>query len=411
MKVLVITTISGFVPKFLMQDIRMLQKRGYIVHYASNFDNPVYECDREALEEQGIVCHQIPIAKSPLAVKSNFTALRQLNRMVEQEEISVILCHNPMGGVLGRLSQGKHRKPYVIYTAHGFHFYKGAPAKNWMLFYPVEKLLAHRTNQLITINHEDKNISDTFRLRRYGSTAQIPGVGFDAERFHPFPEKRAEYRNKYGIGKKDYVFLSVGELNDNKNHKTIIEAFSQADNKGAKLFICGEGPRHGELQMLIDRLGLADKVTLWGYQKKVEEFYQSADCFLFPSIREGLGMASIEAMACGLPVIAGDNRGTREYAFLNAIVCKPMEVQAFAEAMNKMMHNSEMASDMGRKSIEIAAGFTKEKTAWVMQQVYERMGEELNGTEQEKKGMACRRSPLFGDSTDIRRNISETVYK
>lgn len=379
--VLLITTISGFVPKFLMQDIGMLKERGYIVHYASNFTNPIYECDRAALEKQGILCHQISIAKSPLAIRANLTALRQLNRLVEQENIRVIYCNNPMGGVLGRLAHGKGRKPYVIYTAHGFHFYKGAPVKNWLIFYPVERLLAHKTNQLITINREDKNIADTFRLRRRGSTVQIPGVGYDTARFRPAADKREEYRKKYGAGDEDYIFLAVGELNDNKNHKTIIKAFSQIEDKRARLFICGEGPERRELLLLIEELHLTDRVMLWGYQTEIEAFYQSADCFLFPSVREGLGMASIEAMACGLPIIVGANRGTREYAEENAIVCEPKDVKAFAGAMNRVMNNHGLAADMGRRSIEIAARFTKERNAKVMKQVYERMGEALSETE------------------------------
>ncbi len=381
MNILLITTISGFLPKFLMQDVRILQELGYIVHYASNFQNPVYECDRQALEKQGVVCHDIPIAKSPLNMKANIAALQQLNKIVEQYEISAIHCNNPMGGVLGRLAAGKHRKPYVIYTAHGFHFYHGAPAKNWLLYYPAERFLAHRTNQLITINREDKNLSEHFRLRKHGRTIQIPGVGLDMQRFFARADKKAEYRQKIGQNENGFIFLAVGELNDNKNHRTIIKAFSKIEDENARLLICGEGPCRKELQMLISELELTKRVTLCGYQNRIEEYYRSADCFLFPSIREGLGMAAIEAMACGLPLIVGDNRGTREYAFENAIVCDPTDVQEFYKSMKYIMSDRKLAADMGQRSREIAAGFAKEKTAEVMRGVYERMSEELSEAE------------------------------
>lgn len=378
MNVLLITTISGFLPKFLMQNVRILQGMGYTVHYASNFDIPVYECDRTALESQGIVCHQISIEKSPLKIGANLAALRQLKKLAEQEDIRAIHCNNPMGGVLGRVLWKRGGSPYIIYTAHGFHFYRKAPWKNWIVFYPVERMLAHRTNQLITINREDKAMSDTFRLRRRGSTVMIPGVGLDACRFRPRPERRDEYRKKLGADAKDYIFLSVGELNDNKNHKTIIRAFSEIARAKARLFICGEGTKHEKLQKLIDSLGLTDRVILWGYQTRIEEYYQCADCFLFPSIREGLGMAAIEAMACGLPVIAGDNRGAREYVFDNGILCEPTDTASYVRAMQAVMADTARAKRMGIRSREIAAGFTEDKTAEVMRKVYERMNDEID---------------------------------
>ncbi len=394
MNVLLLTTISGFLPKFLMQDVRILMRLGYTVHYASNFEQPVYDCDRSALEKEGIICHSIPIAKNPLALRDNMAALRQLNKMILQYDIRAVHCHNPVGGVLGRLagkscrgrskSRGRRPLPYIIYTAHGFHFYQGAPWKNWLLYYPVERILARRTDQLITINREDEILAKKFHLRKGGRIARIPGVGYDAARFCERPDKRKEFREELGAGDNDYIFLAVGELNDNKNHRTIIEAFAQmterisSERRCIKLYICGEGLRRGLLQKRIRELSLEDRVFLCGYQTQIEKYYQCADCFLFPSVREGLGMAAVEAMACGLPLIVGDNRGTREYAYDNAIVCNSDDIRQFADAMQSVMEDMEKAAEMGRRSKEIAAGFSREKTDEVMEQVYERMHKELN---------------------------------
>lgn len=382
MNVLLITTISGFLPKFLMQDVRILQEMGYTVHYASNFDTPVYECDREELEQQGIVCHSVPIAKNPLAATAHLTALRQLNQLVEREKIRAVHCHNPVGGVLGRMiSVGRKNAAelYVIYTAHGFHFFKHAPIINWIAFYPVERLLARRTDQLITINREDKGRSDRFPLRKNGSTSRIPGVGLDPERFQPDPERRMRYREEMGVEAGEYLFLSVGELNGNKNHETIIKAFSKIGCSRAKLFICGEGKKRKKLQHLIDRLRMHGRIVLQGYRTEIERYYQSADCFLFPSVREGLGMAALEAMACGLPVIAGDNRGTREYVFDNGYLCKPKDVNAFAEAMDVLMKDPGRAAFMGGRSREIAVGFFQSRTEKIMRDVYEKMQKSIEG--------------------------------
>lgn len=371
MNILLITTIGGFLPKFLMQDVRMLQEMGYTVHYASNFDKPVYECDREELEKQGIICHPIPIEKSPLGVTANLAAMRRLIRLVKEENIRIIHCHNPVGGVLGRM-MGIHQ-PYVIYTAHGFHFYKHAPWINWIIFYPVERLLAYRTDQLITINHEDKALSGHFRLRKNGCTAMIPGVGLDTERFTPDPARRQQYRKALDVEEEEYLFLSVGELNGNKNHETVIRAFAKLDCGRAKLIICGEGIERKKLERLVGQLSLSGRIILPGYCTEIERYYRSADCFLFPSVREGLGMAALEAMACGLPVIAGDNRGTREYVFDNGILCKPKDIDAYTAAMKAVMEHPEQAAVMGKRSREIALGFSRSRTDKVMRGVYERM--------------------------------------
>ena len=382
MNVLLITTISGFLPKFLMQDVRILQEMGYTVHYASNFETPVYECDREELEQQGIVCHSVPIAKNPLAVAAHLTALWQLNQLVEREKIRAVHCHNPVGGVLGRMIRAGRKdaaKLYVIYTAHGFHFFKHAPFINWIAFYLVERLLAHRTDQLITINREDKERSDRFHLRKNGSTFRIPGVGLDPGRFRPDQERRMRYREEMGIKDGEYLFLSVGELNGNKNHETIIRAFSKIDCSLAKLFICGEGKERNKLQRLIDRLQMHERIVLQGYRTEIERYYQCADCFLFPSVREGLGMAALEAMACGLPVIAGDNRGTREYVFDNGYLCKPKDVKAFAKAMDAVMKDPGRAAFMGGRSREIAVGFFQNRTEKIMRDVYEKMRKSIEG--------------------------------
>lgn len=377
MNILLITTIGGFLPKFLMQDVRMLQEMGYTVHYASNFDKPVYECDRGELEKQGIICHHIPIEKSPLAVTANLTALRRLSRLVKEENIRIIHCHNPVGGVLGRMT-GIHQ-PYIIYTAHGFHFYKHAPWINWMIFYPVERLLAYRTDQLITINHEDKAVSEHFRLRRNGCTAMIPGVGLDTQRFTPDPARRQQYREALDVEEEEYLFLSVGELNGNKNHETVIRAFAKLDCGRAKLIICGEGIERKKLERLIGQLSLSGRILLPGYCTEIERYYRSADCFLFPSVREGLGMAALEAMACGLPVIAGDNRGTREYVFDNGILCKPKDIDAYTAAMKAVMEHPKQAAVMGKRSREIAMGFSRSRTDKVMRGVYEKMKARTEG--------------------------------
>lgn len=386
--VLFVTTISGFLQKFEMQDVKLLQSMGWKVHYASNFENPIYECDKAFLEENGIICHNIEIQKSPFDIVHNFRAFMKVLKIVKKENIKAVHCHNPVGGVLGRLA-GKFGAghPYVIYTAHGFHFYKNAPLKNWLVFYPVEKLMAHSTNQIVTINREDEKRANSFHLRKSGAVVRIPGVGLDMDRFCVKKSEKTRMREKLGFAKDTFVVLSVGELNSNKNHASVIRAIANLKKENLVYVICGEGPDRKKLEDLVKELAVEKQVFLCGYQQKIEDYLQCADCFVFPSIREGLGMAALEAMACGLPLIAGDNRGTREYAKDNAIVCEAKDVNAYTDAIEKLYRNPELRTAMGLKSIEIAKEFQKDNTRKIMKQVYATMNKQMIGVPEGKAQM------------------------
>lgn len=370
---LIITSISGFVPQFEMNDVKLLQKNGYTVHYASDFENPVYSIDQKELEKEGLILHQIDIKKSPIQVKRNLRALRQLRQIIAGENIQLIHCHNPMGGVIGRLAgQFSKKRPYVIYTAHGFHFYKGAPLKNWIFFYSVEKFLARYTDCLITINKEDYKKANKFRLRKNGKVEYIPGVGVDTIKFQKKEARRERQREALKIPPGAFHIVSVGELNDNKNHAMIINAVAGMKEKDIYYSICGKGNREEKLRKMIGEYHLEDRVHLLGYRTDVAEVLQSADCFAFPSKREGLGIAAIEAMACGVPVIAADNRGTREYMQhgWNGIVCQGDRQEEFEKAIKSLKSSVRRRKQMAENCQKTAGSFSIDATDKIMQRVY-----------------------------------------
>lgn len=375
-KVLFITTISGFLQQFEMNDVSILQEMGYELHYASNFYNPVYEVNKEKLRKNGIVLHQIGIQKSPARIKENFKALLTVRKLVKKEGIEVIHCHNPMGGVLGRLATlGIHRKVIVIYTAHGFHFYKGAPLKNWLLYFTAERLLAGRTDRLITINKEDYARACKFRLRREGQVERIPGVGVNTAKFAPIEGRREEVRRELGIPEDVFYILSVGELNDNKNHKVIMQAIAKIHNSKIYYGICGRGPMEAELKDIADELGIMEQVRLYGFRNDIPRMLAAADCFAFPSKREGLGIAAIEALAAGIPLITSDCRGTREYMNhgVNGYVCKKGTADEFAIAICNMREQVEKRKEMAKECLEIAERFDISVTDKIMRKLYKNL--------------------------------------
>lgn len=373
-KVLIITVVSGFLPQFEKNDVRILQEAGCEVHYASNFEQPVYPFDEEELRAQGIVLHPISVVKSPKRFKENAKAVSQLIRIMDENEIDMIHCHNPMGGVCGRIAaMFAKRKPYVIYTAHGFHFYKGARKRNWLMIYPVEKLLARHTDILITINREDYKRAASFRLKAGGRAVQIHGVGVDRERFRPMPETAGEKRRQLGIPENAFHLVQAAELNDNKNQKTVIEALGRMPQKDIYYSVCGTGPNEHLYHEMIRENNMKGRIRMLGFRTDMEEVLQTADAFIFPSYREGLGVAAIEALLCGIPVIAGENRGTREYAIdgYNAVVVNPGDAAGFENAVGRLYENRGFLEGLGKNARHSAAAFTIDEVGKTMKQVYE----------------------------------------
>lgn len=266
-------------------------------------------------------------------------------------------------------------KPYVVYTAHGFHFYDGAPLANWILYYTAERFLARFTNQLITINKEDYERACKFKLAGDGYVDIIPGVGLNPKRYYKKEDINRSMRKELRIPENAFHIVSVGELVANKNHEIIIEALHQIANKNIYYSICGKGPYQEHLEQLIHLYHLENQVHLLGYRTDVEDILQTADCFAFPSIREGVGMASVEALACKVPLVVADNRGTREYAVdgENSIVCHVDNVEEFKQAINFLMKNPEIRNRMSENAGHTAENFYLDKTEEKMREIYQRI--------------------------------------
>lgn len=374
-KVLIITTISGFLPQFEKNNVKLLREAGCELHYASNFKNPIYTFKKADLKAQGIRLHQIDIAKSPFMFATNFRAVRQLLRIIRENDIEVIHCHNPMGGVAGRIAAGLcRRKPYVIYTAHGFHFYKGAPKKNWLLFYPAEWLLARMTDILVTINREDYERAKRLPLKTGGAVFQIHSVGVDKKRFSPNKEISEEKRRKLHVPVGAFHIVTAAELNENKNQKVIIDAISMLPQEDIYYSICGKGTEEDFLRKLIREKGLENRVRLLGFRTDMEEILQTADCFAFPSYREGLGVAAVEALLCSVPLVVSDNRGTREYAVKgkNAFVCRADNAAEFAQAIHTLYEDRELREKMAGVCRPSAMKFTIKEVEKTMKTVYQK---------------------------------------
>lgn len=319
-KVLLLASVASMIDQFNMPNIRLLLHMGYEVHVACNFkEGNTCHAQRlhrlqNTLRNMGVMMHQWDCPRKLWPFRDCKKAYLQLRGHISRGGYAWIHCQSPIGGGLARMA-AHHEHVFVIYTAHGFHFYKGAPLKNWILYYPAEKLLAYWTDVLITISREDYRLA--VRKLRAKKIAYIPGVGLDLSRFEKRKKRQCQvkadaFRRKYQIPDQAQILLSVGELNRGKNHQMVIKALAALRRQDVYYLICGQGGLAKRLQKKACRLGAGSRVRMPGFQEDMEWVYENADIFVLPSRREGLSVALMEAMAAGLPCVVSDIRGNRE---------------------------------------------------------------------------------------------------
>ena len=347
MKILIVATVQSHVAQFHNGVIKRLKEKGHIVHVAAR-DN-LKEKDTLKIETVDQI-FDIPFSRSPLSF-SNIKAYKKLKKVLKQERYDLIYCHTPVGGALSRLAGKKYFKDglKIVYMAHGFHFYNGAPKKNWLIYYPIEKMLAKRTHALITINNEDFEFAK--RKIKAKSIEKVNGVGVDFDRL-VCDEDRDSIRAELGYSKQDFVILSVGELNSNKNNITVLKAMSLIQDKNVKYMIAGNGPLRGYLEEQIDKMGLRDRVQFLGYTRNIGRYFQSADVMCFMSYREGLGLAAIEGMSFGLPLITSNKHGINDYSIdgQTGYKCNPDDFNKVSEYILKIKNDTQLAKQFGENN-------------------------------------------------------------
>ena len=341
MKALFVATVQSHIAQFHTGAIKLLKENGYEVHVAAR--NNLAEKNGLKLENVDKV-FDIQFNRSPFSFK-NLGAYNELKKIINNEEYSIIHCNTPVGGIVTRLAAIKARKKgtQVIYTAHGFHFYEGAPKKNWFIYYPVEKMLAHFTDKLVTITKEDYKLASK---KFYCSTYHIHGVGVKTKKYSSVTTEQAQmFRKKLGLGN-NFVILCTGELNENKNQSTIIKAMPQILEKvpNAKLLLAGNGPYDDKLNKLIYDLKIEDNVELLGYRTDLEWYVHACDLVVTASFREGLPVNVLEAMYCKKAVIASKNRGHRELVEdgKTGYLVNADQVEDFADKIIEIFKNNDV---------------------------------------------------------------------
>lgn len=345
---------------FFNSQIQLLLREGHQVDIAASKKR---QLDEEIRHQ--VAFYDISFDRNPFS-KNNMEAYRQMKKLLRDNTYDMIHTHTPVASVITRLA-AKNSLSKIFYTAHGFHFYKGAPLKNWLIYYPIEKYLSRFTDCLITINKEDYQCAkNKFQSKEI---LYVPGVGIDVEKIRRIEVSRTQKRKELEIPENAYLIHAVGELNDNKNHGEIIHAISELPD--VYCVISGVGEKKDDLQRLIDEKKCKDRVRLLGYREDVFEINKVADLFISASKREGLPVSVMEAMACGLPIVASSIRGTNDLIEHGVNGFLVSEQDTYQEAIQKLKDQKNLSDAMSQANLKRAEKYDYPKINQRMMELYQ----------------------------------------
>ncbi|TFJ24169.1 hypothetical protein CKN99_12775 [Carnobacterium maltaromaticum] len=351
-KALVISNVTKRFQPGHFSMITPLKDLGFEVHWAANFSEYKDDITLAPCE-----IHHIDFKRNPFNL-INIKAYKQLNSLLNKNEFELIHCQSPIGGALGRICANKNSVKPIIYTAHGFHFYKGAPLINKVLYKSVEIILAKCTDGIITMNQEDLIAAKKINLRNKGKSYKIHGIGVDTRGYYLPSFNEKSVRKKIGVKEDSILLVSLGDLIKRKNYRTAIKAIKNCENPKIEYIICGTGQEENELRALVKELNLEDQIHFLGFRTDTVELLNCADIFIFTTYQEGLPRSMMEAMAAGLPCLASNIRGNIDLLDSNGgFLYSPDNDIGFSEGLNTLINNPELSGKMGKHNKEVVEKF------------------------------------------------------
>lgn len=352
-KRVLVTSTDLMMVQFLVPHIISLSKKGFDVEIACSIVGGRMDEIRQKLNGYVKAIHIVRLVRSPVS-PTNIKGYKDMKKVIETGNYEIIWTNEPVMGVTTRLAARKARKSgtKVLYMVHGFHFYNGAPKLNWMLFYPLESFASRFCDEIVTINKEDYNRAKSLHASK---VKYIHGIGVDTSRLNS-TEKQCDIRKEIGISENSFVLLTVGELLPRKNQQVIIKALGLLKDNSIHYILCGKGRLLDELKKLAKDNGVEDQVHFLGYRTDVLDIYGQTDLFAFPSKREGLGLAGLEAMYCGLPLVSSNTSGPCDYMEngKTGYMFDPDDAEGFAEGIRRLKDNIQLrklCGEYNRKAV------------------------------------------------------------
>lgn len=365
-KVMMLATTDNMIWQFLLPHIKHLQENGNVVEVVCAKTGFWFD---ELKEKHNLVVHEIDFARNPLKL-SNFKAYKKLKQFQKERKFDLIYCQQPVGGLMGRLLGKKFKLP-VIYTAHGFHFFKGCSFASKLIYKTVERWLSKHTDILITINDEDYDAAKKMKAKH---VAKISGIGMEFNKYLPLTEKKEQIRKSLGLAEDDFVIVTVAEFIKRKNYSTMLKTIKELKNRNIKVkfVICGRGQAEENIKSQIKSLGIEDEVLLLGFRKDINRILTASDMFMLASFQEGLTLSVIEAMSYGLPCIVSDVRGNRDLIVdgKGGFVVETENENMFADKIEVLINNADMKNKFAEFNKQESKKYTIESVTSELEKIY-----------------------------------------
>ncbi len=371
MKILIVSTVSGTINAFLIPHIKWLIKQGNEVSVAANYAEDI----NDEIVELGCTIYSVPFQRNPLKIE-NLTALKIIKQIVMNGAYEMVHVHTPIASFLTRMACRNIRGITMVYTSHGFHFFKGAPKKNWLIYNTLEKIAARWTDVLITMNDEDYKYSKKLTLRSKSSYHKVHGVGIDLDKYFPITlEEKLALRSEYQYHPDDFIVIYVAELSHRKHQDLLIKAISRLTERihSIKLLLVGDGEMFKDYKELVSYYQLEKKVEFLGYRKDIDKLLALSDLAVSTSRQEGLPVNIMEAMATGLPIVVTNSRGNRDLItdHYNGIVVGIDDDVACASAIEKIYMSNNMKTYFSKNNLDRIQAYSIESILLEMEEIYD----------------------------------------
>lgn len=379
MKILYVSTVLSTVNSFLIPHLVLLQREGHEVGIACNPSDST----SELADQYGIPIYPISFQRNPFS-QMNRKAIKEIRSLVEKERFQVVHVHTPVASFITRFALRNFQGVKIFYTAHGFHFFKGAPLKNWLLYYPLERVAARWTDCLITMNGEDYYAAIKMKLRKSGMVFQVPGVGVDIGKFSPLAwEEKRRLRMEYGYDDEDFLLIYVGELSARKNQGMLFEVLQLLEDRipRLKLLLVGDGDMEEKYKNLARRMKIEDLVEFLGYREDIPQLLALSDVLVSTSRQEGLPVNVMEGMAVGLPLVVTDCRGNRDLVEdgKNGFLIPIGAPKSFASAIEKLYVSSSLRQRFSKANLMRIQDYRLDIVLGKMREIYrKRLGEDFS---------------------------------
>lgn len=375
-KILFVSNIAGEkVSNFTMSSLKAAKELGMEFHMAANWSKASPLQRKKEEKKYGISLHHIDFVRNPLH-PLNIRAYYQMMQLMKQENYDIVHCNTPIGGVIGRLCAHRIGIKNVLYMAHGFHFYKGAPIVNRLIYKGVEKTLARKTDVLATMNKEDFEASQQLRLRDgQQNYFFVNGVGLDVKKYKALEIDREKQRAELGLTSNDIMAIAMGDLIKRKNYESSIKALAKVNHPNLHFFICGEGPKMNSLKEQVDSLHLTKNVHFLGFRKDVGTLLKCSDMFLFTSFQEGLARSLMEAMSVGLPCVCSKIRGNVDLIEdgVGGFLSPPDDIDGLAEGIKRLVEDESLREQFGETNLHKIEEYSIENVVKQLQEIYKTM--------------------------------------